>query len=335
MASSAGTKLALLVVTSGLMFGIAEAVVRVLGIAPGFGAVQFGQHAASEDLILGWQNAANVNGMNSLGLRGPEPREPKRGTRILCLGDSVAFGFNLNDDQTIARRLEVALGALGVDAEVLNAGVIAYNSRQEGRWLELNGDRLAPDTVVVIYCLNDTTDLGAEALPEDLFRKANQENKTDDWARQRNLRKISPALNSLLTNCHLARVIYYALSKPDKLTVKGNKQLMDSGWSKDFSVVEDGFARIAKYAASKGIPATIVIMPFIESLENYPHREQHQKVTAIAKKNGLEVLDLLPVFATHFAANKRPLALPGDPVHPNAEGAEVAAQAIARALRPK
>lgn len=330
MTERLGTKLLLALSVTVAMLGVAEGVVRGLGIAPGLGGVKFGQHVGSSDPVLGWENAAHVNGTNSIGLRGPELREPKSGRRILCLGDSVCFGFGLEEPQTIPRRLEATLKERGVDAEVLNAGVVAYNTRQEARWLELHGEALAPDAIVIIYCLNDTTDLGAD-LPEDLYRAANKEGKVDDWARQRSLPRHSPATQSFLENCHIARLLYGIFTKPNALTVRGNAQLVSAGWSKDFGVVEDGFARIAAFAKARNIPVSVAIMPFLKDLSAHPHRGQHDRVTAIARANGIAVIDLWK----SFDSTKADLALPDDPVHPNAEGAVLAARTIADALSTK
>ncbi len=331
------SKILLLVVTTTILLFVAEGAVRILGLAPGFGAIEFGQHAASEDPILGWTNSKSAPGMNSLGLRGPELRNPrdKKGTpRILFLGDSIAFGYGLEADQTIEQKLESRLKGRGIDAEVLNAGVVAYNSIQEGRWLEVYGGAIEPDQVVVLYCLNDTTRLPGDAVPEDLMREANKQGRKDDWARTKSLPKLSPFQRAVLTHSHLIRVLYYRFIDPPPLPVAGNKAVSGKGWSEDFSVVEDGFGRIARYCAKAKIPATVAIVPWLEHLDNYPNKKQHETVAKIAMGLGLRVVDLLPPFAEHFKATGRSTAQPGDPVHPDAEGSEVAAAALADALIP-
>jgi lysophospholipase L1-like esterase len=324
-------KFLLLLATTVLALAIGEIGVRIAGVAPGFGVVRFGQRAASDDSILGWMNAANADGINSLGLRGAELRDPKSARRILVLGDSVAFGFGLESDQSIPAQLERELDARGIAAEVLNAGVIAYNTRQEGRWLELHGAALAPDEVIVIYCLNDTTDLGGTALPEDLVREAHKHAQREDWARSRDRARLSTFQRALLEHCHLARIVYYAATRPPPLQVAGAARASKE-WSKDFWVVEDGFARIAKFCTAAGIAVRVVIMPWLDDLERYPHSKQHQVVAEIATRHRLPVLDLLPAYLEHHKLGGGEVALPGDPVHPNPEGVRVAAKAIAAAI---
>lgn len=310
---------------------LSEAAVRMLGIAPGFGTIEFGDIATSTDPILRWSNAPGAEGINSLGLRGPELRSPKPSKRILVIGDSIAFGYGLNATETIPARVEAMLRARGIDAEVLNGGVVAYSSRQEGRWLEVHGDTLAPDEVIVLYCLNDNTDLGG-ALPEDLVRKANKEGKKDDWEVQRSLEVLSSGKKALLASSHLARTAYLRFQSPPPLHIAGNGSLSGKSWSTDFSVVEDGLGRVARYCAAKNIRGTVAIFPWLESFDRYPHRSQHDRVGEIARGLGLEVLDLLETFAAHAAEAGVEVALPGDKVHPNPLGAEIAAQALARTL---
>ena len=67
--------------------------------------------------------------VSSLGLRGPDvaARPPPGSPRVLVLGDSVAFGWGLEEAEGFAPRLAQALGRLGARAEVLNAGVPGYS----------------------------------------------------------------------------------------------------------------------------------------------------------------------------------------------------------------
>lgn len=99
--------------------------------------------------------------INALGLRGGEvARAPAQGVRrVLVVGDSVAFGWGVREEDTFSRVLEAGLD----QAEVLNAGVVHYDTRQERLWLEARGLALAPDLVVLIYCHNDL--LVADAAP--------------------------------------------------------------------------------------------------------------------------------------------------------------------------
>lgn len=107
--------------------------------------------------------------INSDGFRGRGyPLQKERNTyRIVVIGDSVAFGRALPQDQTLPKRLEVFLTAScpGKKFEVLNMGVEGYNSLQELEVLEVRALKYNPDLAVVYYCLNDPD------YPEYYFNK--------------------------------------------------------------------------------------------------------------------------------------------------------------------
>lgn len=108
---------------------------------------------------------------NAHGLRGgdlvarPDPTRP----RILGLGDSVAFGQGVEDDQTFLAVAQEELSRRGRPVELLNAGVPKRDLAQQIRWLEEEGLRLRPSVVLQCFYVNDLllTDLGPEALAGD------------------------------------------------------------------------------------------------------------------------------------------------------------------------
>lgn len=91
--------------------------------------------------------------INSRGLRDrevPYARTPG-GRRILLLGDSFAFGWGVEAEQTVAKRLEAHLPG----TEVLNAGCSGWSTRQEVDFFRIEGRRYRPDTVLLLFCPND------------------------------------------------------------------------------------------------------------------------------------------------------------------------------------
>jgi hypothetical protein len=90
---------------------------------------------------------------NSFGLRGPEVG-PKRGLRILALGDSFTFGVGARQEETWPARLGKILGA-----EVLNAGAPGFGVPDAVAWYESHGKALDPDVVVLaVFLANDLQD---------------------------------------------------------------------------------------------------------------------------------------------------------------------------------
>ncbi|OGF14488.1 MAG: hypothetical protein A2W00_04765 [Candidatus Eisenbacteria bacterium RBG_16_71_46] len=122
------------------------------------------------DRITGRSRQVRVR-VNSLGLRGPE-RELGRApgvVRVLALGDSQTWGFDVEEDeaypQALERLLDAATGAGSPGFEVINAAVPGYSSYHGLVWLQENLGRFRPDAVTVSFNFNDR--LLAEEMTSD------------------------------------------------------------------------------------------------------------------------------------------------------------------------
>jgi hypothetical protein len=72
------------------------------------------------------------------------------------LGDSETFGESLRENETVPGHLEAALNAAGGQRfEVLNFGVVAYNTGQEFALLKKRSMQFDPSIVVLYYVFND------------------------------------------------------------------------------------------------------------------------------------------------------------------------------------
>jgi lysophospholipase L1-like esterase len=111
--------------------------------------------------------------INSHGLRGPETAftKPPGTFRVLNLGDSVAMGWGVREDETYGRRLEQMLNKQGTGGpryEVINAGVPGWNQANELAYLQAIGLKYKPDLVLVDVTLaNDV--YGKSALLLDNY----------------------------------------------------------------------------------------------------------------------------------------------------------------------
>lgn len=120
--------------------------------------------------------------INSRGYRGREyPWEQASGFRILGLGDSFAFGFAVEEEETYLARLERALADRHV--EVINTGLAGMGPDNEARLLAADGPGLRPDLVLLGFFVgNDLMDAlvgprrthlrdGAPAFPDGFLER--------------------------------------------------------------------------------------------------------------------------------------------------------------------
>ena len=94
--------------------------------------------------------------VNDLGLRGG-PVDLQGKNVILCLGDSVTYGFGVDDNQTYPAELQKALDRVAPGKyAVLNAGVDAYPIPfMREKFLYLWNRGVHPSTVIVGYSFNE------------------------------------------------------------------------------------------------------------------------------------------------------------------------------------
>ncbi len=135
------------------------------------GSVMTCLHAYSE--VYGWELRRDLrlerDGIryttNSAGYRGRlySGERDSAHTRLLMLGDSVAYGLDVDDEQVFSRRLEIGPGRY----QVVNLSVAGYGTDQELLRLRHEGLGFRPDVVLVHFCrANDFAD---NMLPSFLY----------------------------------------------------------------------------------------------------------------------------------------------------------------------
>ena len=130
---------------------------------------------------------------NAAGYRGRELALPKARdrTRVVVLGDSIAFGLDVSDDETFTHLLDARDNGI----EAANLAVQGYGPDQELIVLLDKGLRLDPDVVVLAFCLgNDLR--GGDAVGLTLRR---QDTEAAVSARRRSPRprRLEPAPSRL------------------------------------------------------------------------------------------------------------------------------------------
>src|SRR5258706_3586206 len=257
--------------------------------------------------------------INRSGMRNPEVAEEKsKGVqRIGVLGDSIAFGYWVAEEQAFPRQLEGMLGGPS-QVEVLDFAVPGYNLEQEIETLRVKALRFAPDLVVVAFCLNDL---------EGLF-SYEYGLTVDRTARGR-------TFGGRLIEGVLARSVLFSWLEYRMAELEARRRYVEarnpiSGPLYDQAVSEQKRALLAQFSVlgrllrPHGIAGVVAIFPtFGNRFAAYPHRELHRVVAQAAEESGLLAVDLLDCYEAYDFRDVRV-----DVVHPNPMGHRIAAHAI-------
>jgi hypothetical protein len=224
-------------------------------------------HRYSE--VYGWEPVpgvtASVDGqrttVNDSGLRGAaHPRARTGGrTRVMLLGDSVAFGYGVADEQTFAALLE----ARGY--EVINLAVPGYGTDQELLRLERVGIAYAPDVLLLHFCLrNDFVDNASRKYFYDgLHPKPYFSVEGDALVLHREHLYLSPVRRVSLWlhgRSHLfTRLVGQPPPVDEDWAARKAEALRDVAHARDLTLRL--VARVAKVAGHAGMPMTLVVHP--------------------------------------------------------------------------
>jgi len=325
--STAG-RLALVLAGTAAGLLAAEALVRLLALAPEVGYIDEGRFRLSANPRVGYEMVPFMvhpgaggrydfgGPANSLGFRDRKhPRDAPEGTfRILVLGDSIGEGLRIEDDARIfPARLETRLRGLGFEAEVLNFSVNGYNTLQEVETLKEKGLGFHPDLVLVADCLNDTSRIDGGILEALRVR--------DRFAsgRRVNAARVTPWLG----RSALYRFLRYRVLRPDHPPA-------DDGLL-DRDTVEEALADLHRLAEDGGFEVLMAVFPRLDALDPYPFEEDHRRVRASATHHRFAYLDLLPAFLACSRGGDGPVGF--DAFHPTERGHDCAAEALAEQVR--
>jgi lysophospholipase L1-like esterase len=305
---------------------IGEVVLRFVG-APEVAPIQRGRFQLSTNPRLAFEPVPKIHidrisdkfydypgTSNSLGFRDREHTlEKPRGTyRIAVLGDSIAAGYGVERTEDVfPARLETNLHRAGLPVEVLNFAVSGYNTEQEVETLRTRALAFAPDLVVVAYCHNDTRP------PDPRIIAALHEVRGN-----RRLPRQS-ALDRALVHSALYRFLRYAVLDPSPRD--GAK---DAAGQKG-DTVPPSLHELGEIARSEHFEVLLAVFPFLPQPYERGHGQQHNRLAAIAQREGFHHLDLRPAFRD---CGPRLDELRFDRYHPTTAGHACAAAALTNAV---
>lgn len=266
--------------------------------------------------------------INNHGLRGRDVtlEKPPGTFRIVILGDSLALGRTLPEEQTFAGRLESALQrtASPTRIEVLNASLSGRDTWEEAAILRHRMLAFAPDLVVLQVCLNDHVRLPqpAKNAPIGVFGDR-------DWYRYSSLLAMLDRRSRTFRRWHVRAIDALGFRRSRERVVLDNfidpQQMLnvDAHWDEWTGTLLE----IRDLARSQGGDVVFLLFP-IRLQAARRKTETLPRLTSFLAEHDVPLVDLAPIF------RGRP-NLFYDDTHPTAEGHALAAAELERHVRTR
>jgi hypothetical protein len=264
---------------------------------------------ASDDVILRYHyrpgntfGGAQGHVINHFGLMDDEHAIPKPEgvVRVVVMSGSIANDGSIPFDQRFWKRLEQKLQTPGKRVEVINISVHGYSEVQQVRMLEKVGLQLQPDIVVAAYMLSAATiqNGGYRRFGDSFF-----------------LFRFLPPLKTALTG-----------------SVCSLFQPFHERYTFDL-VVRNSFERLALLSKVHGFKPLVAVLPVVEEFDDPICARIYDQVVRVAKESGLPTLRVADAFKGEKAARFSKPDGRWDVCHPNPDGHERIAEALAPAVR--
>jgi len=228
--------------------------------------------------------------INSDGLRDRDyPVERGDAYRIIFLGDSLTFGWGVEQEDTFQYILEDQISKV-TPTEIINFGTGNYNTEQEVSLFFEKGVKYSPDKVVLFYFIND-----AEVTPQKsgLWFLGYSHFISFYWSR----------INSLLNNFFASKSFkdyYTALYSDDQ-----------EGWINS----KKAMLQLRNYCRENGIAFQVVLLPELHDTDNVIFAEVYNKISLFLQQSGIEYVSLADLFSDH--GDQIGLWVSYDDAHPN------------------
>ncbi|MBP01247.1 MAG: hypothetical protein CMM25_00345 [Rhodospirillaceae bacterium] len=238
---------------------------RLKEVSP-YAAIGHEHIANGDEVLMGVRVRTNSDGLRENG----RAVANSESVRVLMLGDSITFGWGVDERNTVSAQLEEHFEkSLGPKVKVLNSGVGNYNTAMEVAWFTKYGLAMLPDIVVLNIFIND-------AEPTPIYSKINW------WDRYLYSRVIFFGALDTVSRRLLGgsdwRSYYDSLYEEDS-----------AGWLK----MKNSIAKLADLCDEKGIKLIFVNYPELRQLNPYPFRHINTKLSALASQNKVPYIDLL------------------------------------------
>ena len=268
---------------------------------------------------------------NALGFRGGPPADAR--LRVLVLGDSITFGWLLEEpDTSVARIAAAAAGEWGFGTvEFMNASVGGWGAAEYVAFTEDHGSSTRPGAVLVVLSgaeVRRAMASGLWTMPSPGSQAIERRRVTPPFYWLRALNKL-PGYGSLLEHSQLAQLSRRALiGAMSRRLARRRAELPAANVADGLALTQALFRRLKAWCETRGVPLWVVTTgamlmetPSGDGPEN-PDRVFLDQARTFFPDLGVPYLDLLP--AMRAADSTTPLLI-ADDGHPNEAGASLIA----------
>ncbi|MFQ6110796.1 MAG: SGNH/GDSL hydrolase family protein, partial [Nitrospinota bacterium] len=292
---------------------------------------------------FGWLNRAGAEGwhvdigyhirINRHGHRGPDyPVKKSPGVfRILGLGDSLTFGWGVEEDQTFLNVMKERLLKEGYRVEVLNAAVPAWHSVQSLHYLLKEGIRFQPDLVVMNFFVDEVFYTTIESLLKgeiaQRMRDEEAEIARDKGGMARKLRLYNVWFNYRRIR-RASRELIRRNPYPD---FESERKALRRGFDKNPELVAGVEKVVSQWVAVRkklGIPIIFSFIPAGGALNAPDYQGDRRVLRRASLASGFPFLDVVPLFEKQ--PNPRKLYLHPRDGHVSAAGHALIGEALAQ-----
>ena len=258
---------------------------------------------------------------NQFGMRGPECSltKPEGTLRVAVVGDSIAFGWGVKEEERYSSILAEKLAAArGGPVEVLNFAVPGYNAMIEAALIEQKVSQFRPDILILHFVNNDDSAPYFMTRPESYTTL--QKSFLVTWIRER-LDTSKKVVNPNLSTG------FGSLPAETKKAV-----MQEYAYMVGPKAVSTALTRIGSWAQSKQVPLYIVFGSLKDG--------QYSLLRQVAKRTDAKLVGVKEAVERYFTERgivtpeerfKELTLNPKDP-HPNAKGHQIYAEALFEAI---
>ena len=228
--------------------------------------------------------------INSQGFRGKELSKEQPRFRVVVVGDSIAFGQGVHDDETLAEQLGARLQKkMGSSVDVINLGVPGYNTCQEYLSFKEHVLPLRPQAAVLVYVDNDVDPPPFSVRGDTVI---SPDVRTGLWGElTAAARKSSAAYNLAWTRFQLLKGTTYTIDQYREMVTRRFDSANPS-WGRSKACL----AEMISLARAKSIRMVVIPFPVLRGIQikPYPFAVYTKVICDAARTHGAECLDVVP-----------------------------------------